>query len=337
MENKLKIFCSFLYVLIISSFVSAKVSPTYLFYLEETKTGCTWFMALPPLLKPVEVNKSRSCNKHILFSKLDPSMIYVDGQSIYKLDFKGTINSKKIADLPFEISDQDQFLFGDGNKIWIIKDVFLSDKLVITKDGKQFISYKNKLFLKKTHEYSSISELHEYDNNKWTMVDMQVNPGSDDAFQMVTAVLKNKKISKDFNSFADKIKLGQCCTGQSPELDKSTQDIISKLMGPSDGGAVDYDYKILNDKQSLVSKIIYGDTGHYMPPVYICEDECKSNKKFLISDFSQMGIHVNSEGYFLAGEEYSHAKTQVFNLKNVKPLKTFSNAVFATWLKQDYF
>lgn len=340
MKKNLKLFSIFLCILIYTLKGQSKVSPTYLFYLEATKYGCTWFMALPPKLTPIKVNQTKSCNKHILFSKLKPDMLYYDNKAIHKLTLKGKVNRKKVANLPFKISESDQLIMSAKNKIWVVRDVFLSNKPVIIKDGKEFITYKNKKYPKKDYEYSSVSELYELNNNKWTRLDMQVNPGSDDSFGMVTAVLEGKEISKNYNSFSKKIDLGRCCTSTANNLDKNSIAFILKLVGGSeDSETEEYDYKPVNANQAIVSKVDFGDTPHYVSPVYMCENKCKLNKKLKIYDFSpmQMGIHVNSAGYFLIGEEYSHAKVQVFNLKSINPIKVFPKAVFATWLRQDYF
>lgn len=335
MKYLLKLSVFFLIVLSFSK-IYAKTSPTYLFYLEETSSGCLWFLALPPDLKPVEVNKASSCSTNILFSKLEPSMTYVDGKVIYKLDFKNKISKNKLAELPFELDEGERFLIGENKKLWVVKYVYFSKLPTIKKSGKEYYVY-GKEYPKEKYEYATLTELFEYNGKAWVSINLQENPSSDDNFEIVIGALQNKKISKDYNSFYDKLKLGYCCREDQLNVSETSLPNILKLVGSSkDAEMEEYTYKPLNTEIGLLSKIVWGDTPHYVPPTYYCENECKKNKKLQISDFQQMGIHLNADGYLLIGEESSHAKVQVFSIKDTKPLKTFSKAVFATWLRQDY-
>lgn len=329
-------FSVFFLIVFSFSYISANTSPTYLFYLEETSSGCSWFLALPPDLKPVEVNKTSSCNTNILFSKLEPSMTYVDGKVIYKLEFKNKISKNKLAELPFELDEGERFLIGENKKLWIVKYVYFSKLPTIKKSGKEYYVY-GKEYPKEKYEYATLTELFEYNGNGWVSINLQENPSSDDNFEIVIGALQNKKISKDYNSFYDKLKLGYCCGSEAVKLKKSSLPNILKLVeADGDEIMVEYNYVPLNTKISMLTKMLFGDTPHYGAPVYFCEDECNINKKLQLSEFNQLGIHINKEGYLLIGEEYSHAKAQVFSFDNPKPLKTFDKAVFATWLRQDY-
>ncbi len=332
----------------------AKVSPNYLFFVELKNNECVWNLALPPDLLPKEINRTKgvnvdgetTCSKHIVFSKLKPEMFYIDQDTVYLLEFKNGKSTKQtIAKLPDQFvntKSDTSFNISDNNNPIFAKMIPTDDLKTKPGSGDEiFIIYKDKKYLDPGYGTRMIVELFELVNGKWKNIKTEITTTeAPDARGM--DVLKELK-PNNYNSLKTKLEKSDALFNNSlikfNDIEhKQNLKLVNKTLKEAEEDPFDpYKYIPIDAKKGILSNIVSGDYPHYTLPIFLCENKCAISKKFETHKFeSSVGIHLNSDGYFLIGEENGNARTQVFSVRGTKPLKTFEKSIFATWLKQDY-
>jgi hypothetical protein len=96
----MKILILITYVLLSLSATWANTQTSTVFFMEESTKGCDWYLAAAPKYTPQKINSTQFCNSEILFAQKEPSIIYLNGQSLEKIQISKKIIRTKLSDLP---------------------------------------------------------------------------------------------------------------------------------------------------------------------------------------------------------------------------------------------
>ena len=337
-------------------------SPTYLYFMKKTNTACKWYLVeAPSYSKPIEINTTSDCNTHVLFSKLEPKMIFIDNQALHELHISSELKKRKLASIPSFVQTTDtRFRFGTNSKNeFIFRNVIAvkSPKLFI-ENKKNFISHKQfKVSIPSLDEGYAIGpdyqqilvELYTFKKDKWILTDVKAGEDAhpEDIFNKYNqhTVFNDEFESNVYNHLRyNKLEKWHCQECQTIE-DKAKLAEFSKIIElPKNTDKFNYAVRYLpltqDGSKSLLFKEIYSNlesemqTSDSSGPFFYCKAKSSCTKlKLTKSGFS---THMNSLGHLLLGDYNKFSNPSVLIPQDKMDIKEFKNALNTTWLKQDY-
>lgn len=303
--------------------VDLKGNNSIIIYYKMENNNFTYYMDEYPEIKTTKLAVFNEYPLDVIFKK-GPSVVYfVTTSGIFSCDYKSeSKNLIKLADLPntseLDYTFLETWIDSNTEKITMAYKISVGDNDEKLKDKIKKID-KNFEF----NNYAEIIRIFQLTNeNKWKTVIEKVvefNPyGSS-----LSMVSENVKKSSKYLTSGDIAKSFAYAGCEKTRLlsDAEAKKILKE--NTLDENAAISIFK-LNDKTNLITTINWGDTPHFVPPLYLQEIASGELIKIdAITDSNkQLGIQF-SKNHLIISDEYSSDNALVYNRSNMKLIKSY--------------
>lgn len=296
------------------------------YYKKENETY-TYYMDGYPTYETMELAEFKDSPLDIIWEKESSIIYFVNNGGIYSCDYKSdSKNLTKICDVPYDSSSENSFV-----KTWVDKEtenISIAYKIPVSGNKQELLDKISEL--DKDFEfvgYAEIISIFQLSNegNWQTILEKVVNSNPYGSSMLMVYDYVNES-SKYFTS-SDIL---ESCTYPGSEMpgflfDTEASEIL-KENTLEEGAAISV-FR-LNDKTNLITTIIWGDTPHFAPPLYLQEtssgelEEINSTSNPNGISYNQLGIQF-SINYFIISNEYSNSDAIVFSKENLEVIKEY--------------
>jgi hypothetical protein len=332
---------------------SASDPPLVFYQRREAETdsaSCAWHLLNVETKADRIFHRSDSCTDAIVFHRSDRYAFYLDGQKVMKVLFPiGEMATVTVlATLPRPESTYTEATISPSGHFRVASMVVIDSPQIAAEGQQTYVVYDGKRYERHPTPWGSDALVFVDDlmDREWKSVSARATKceaGDTPGFRVVSEELQ---LPDQFIRLSDLLNAstcaGQACASGLPKWDATEELRIAKKLGYqgslADAGLDGAGYLSIEEGHAgLLFRMTFGDTPHYTPPVYFCNERCQEMVALpALEERPQLSATVIRPPYVLIADEWIGSNAVIYAYRDPAPVMEIDEAVYAVRLDIGY-